>query len=63
MRDIIIYIRDNEIFIGIDRETSKRLYLYGTNPKYAQNESEARKMEIIYNKLKKEFDEELWPIK
>lgn len=62
MRDIILHIRRNEKFLTINRKTAKRLYLYGTNPKLGLNKLEIKNLEKLIYRLKKEFDEELWPI-
>lgn len=62
MRDIILHIRENETFLGINRKTAKRLYLYGVNPKLGKTQFEIKKLETIIGILKKEFDEELWPV-
>ena len=62
MRDIILHIYNNEERMGISRKTAKRLYLYGTNPKLGKNTAQIKTLEKIINKLKKDFDENLWPI-
>ena len=62
MRDIIMHIYNNEERLEINRKTTKRLYLYGTNPKLGKNPFQIEKLEKIINKLKKDFDKNLWPI-
>lgn len=62
MRDVILHIKDNEKDLDIDRKTAKRLYLYGTSPQLAKNKAEEKKLNIIREKLKSEFDEKLWPV-
>ena len=62
MRDIIMHIYNNEERLEISRKTAKRLYLYGTNPKLGKNISQIDTLKNIMNKLKKDFDENLWPI-
>lgn len=60
MRDVIIQIKDNSL--GIDRKTSKKLYLYGTSPNLARNENEKNKLKMIRECLKKDFDSNIWSI-
>jgi hypothetical protein len=61
MKDIILQIRKNEKILSIDRKTAKNLYLYGVNPKLADNEAEHNRMKKILEKMKIEFDDCLWP--
>ena len=62
MRDIILHIYRNEERLELSRKTIKRLYLYGTNPKLGKDPSQIEKLKIIMNKLKTDFDDNLWPI-
>lgn len=63
MKDVIMHIRKNNQTLEIDRKTARRLFLYGTNPKLATNQDEKRRLESMRKSLKKDFDDNLWPIK
>ncbi len=62
MKDIIIHIKNRCDVLGINRKTAKQLYIYGGNPKKAINQSERACLLRIYEHLKKDFNEELWPL-
>lgn len=62
MKDIIVHIRNKCDVLGINRKTAKQLYVYGANPNKAKNKSEKDILSRIFEHLKKEFDEELWPM-
>lgn len=62
MKDIITHIKTNEKCLEIDRKTAKQLYLYATNPKIGRTDSEIEQLRRINILLKKDFDENLWPI-
>lgn len=62
MKDVITHIKKNSQSLEIDRKTAKKVFLHGTNPKLAMNQVNKIRLKVIREKLKKEFDDNLWPI-
>lgn len=62
MKDVITHIKNNSQTLEIDRKTAKKLFLHGTNPKLATNQVAKTRLEVMREKLKKDFDDNLWPI-
>jgi len=62
MQDIVKHVKSNQETLGINRKTARSLYLYGVNPKLARNATESRKLEVIREYLKTDFDQNLWPL-
>lgn len=62
MKEIILHMKEKSKELGISRKTAKTLYTYSSNPKLARNPSDRAKLEMIYERHKKIFDNELWPL-
>ena len=62
MKDIICHIRNKSDKLNITRKIAKQLYLFSVNPKIAQDLNLKKKLTAIHAYLKKNFDENLWPI-
>lgn len=63
MRDVIVQIKENSDLLQITRRSARKLFLYPTNLKNSGGDGDYnRKIKRIADALKKDFDNNLWPL-